>query len=356
MAHFSCLQHRCKEKPLLTIKPDVSTDQPVKLCLGCGTQLAHTLLACPACKRLVHAEALRDLAAQADAAMRDDRIADALHFWEQALDRLPLGSRQHAAVNDKVREIRIRLESGHGGKRTSNPSEKGKVTGLAAIGALLLALLSKGKLLLLGFGKLSTVMSMILSMGVYWTAYGWKFAVGLVLSIYVHEMGHVAALRRYGIKATAPMFIPGIGAIIRLKESPSNVIEDARVGLAGPLWGLATAAIVYAVYLVTRWPSWAAIGVVGAWINLFNLLPVWQLDGGRGFNSLTRAQRFVAAAVIAGMWWYTKEGLLLLILLASVARALGTGARRQDRAGLLTYILLLVTLSLLCRQYVPRGY
>lgn len=346
-----------KENPLLTINSNVSAEQPVKVCLGCGTQLAHTLLACPGCKRLVHAEALRDLAAQADAAVREDRHADALLAWEQALERLPVGSRQHAAVNDKVRELRIHLESARGvGTRPSHSSDKAKMTGLAAIGALLLALLSKGKLLILGFSKLGTVMTMILAMGVYWTAYGWKFAVGLVLSIYVHEMGHVAALRHYGIKASAPMFIPGIGAIVRLKESPRNPIEDARVGLAGPIWGLATAAIVYAVYLGTRWPSWAAIGVVGAWINLFNLLPVWQLDGGRGFNSLTRAQRWLAAAVVAGMWWYTKEGLLLLILIIAVMRALGTGARRPDRAGLLTYIFLVVTLSLLCRQHVPIGH
>src|SRR3989454_12639768 len=79
---------------------------------------------------------------------------------------------------------------------------------------------------------------MLLSAGVYWAAWGWKFALGVVLSIYVHEMGHVQALQRYGIKATAPMFIPGVGAVVRLKQYPASPREDARVGLAGPLGGL----------------------------------------------------------------------------------------------------------------------
>src|SRR2546430_4861243 len=83
---------------------------------------------------------------------------------------------------------------------------------------------------------------MLLSAGVYWTIWGWKFALGVVLSIYVHEMGHVQALQRYGIKATAPMFIPGVGAVVRLKQYPADRREDARVGLAGPLWGRPAAA------------------------------------------------------------------------------------------------------------------
>src|SRR5437870_5020636 len=92
---------------------------------------------------------------------------------------------------------------------------------------------------------------MLLSAGLYWTIWGWKFAFGLVLSIYIHEMGHVQALQRYGIKATAPMFIPGFGAVIRLKQHPADAREDARVGLAGPLRGLRAALAAYAVYRAT---------------------------------------------------------------------------------------------------------
>ena len=113
---------------------------------------------------------------------------------------------------------------------------------IGTIGALLfkfktvgLLILTKGKLVLLGLTKLNTLLSMLVSIGVYWALYGWKFGLGFVLSIYVHEMGHVMALARYGIPASPPMFIPGFGAFVRLKAYPASAGEDARVGLAGPL-------------------------------------------------------------------------------------------------------------------------
>src|SRR5205807_8136402 len=177
-------------------------------------------------------------------------------------------------------------------------------------------ILTKSKFLLLGLTKASTFLSMLLSAGVYFTMWGWQFAVGLVVSIYIHEMGHVQALNRYGIKATPPMFIPGFGALIRLRQYPTDAREDARVGLAGPIWGLGAALAALGVYLVTRAPIWAAIAHLGAFINLFNLVPVWQLDGARGFHALSRHQRWIAAAVIAAMWAATGEGLLVLLLLA----------------------------------------
>src|SRR3989449_3180384 len=108
------------------------------------------------------------------------------------------------------------------------------------------------------------------------------------------------------------MFIPGVGAVVRLKQYPASPREDARVGLAGPLWGLGAAAAAYAAYLGTGGGIWAAIAHFGAWVNLFNLVPVWQLDGGRGFPALTRRQRGIAAAGIAPMWPAARAGLPLV--------------------------------------------
>jgi len=93
--------------------------------------------------------------------------------------------------------------------------------------------LTKAKFLLLGLTKLSTLGSMLAFLGVYWSMFGWKFALGFVLCIYVHEMGHVAELRRFGIAASAPMFIPGLGAFVSLKQLPANVMQDSRVGWPG---------------------------------------------------------------------------------------------------------------------------
>jgi Zn-dependent protease len=184
----------------------------------------------------------------------------------------------------------------------------------------LLLALTKGKLVLLGLTKLNTLLSMLASIGLYWALYGWKFGVGFVLSIYIHEMGHVMALARYGIAATAPMFIPGFGAFIRLKAYPANVGEDARTGLAGPLWGLGAALACMGVWVLTGSGLFGALAKTGAWINVFNLIPIWQLDGGRGFRALTRQHRMIVAATALLLWIWTSETMLLIIALASVYR------------------------------------
>lgn len=74
--------------------------------------------------------------------------------------------------------------------------------------------------------------------GVFWSLYGWPLALGLAVSIYIHEMGHLAMLRQPGIEASAPMFIPGIGALVLLKQHVDDALADAKIGLAGPVWGL----------------------------------------------------------------------------------------------------------------------
>jgi Zn-dependent protease len=110
----------------------------------------------------------------------------------------------------------------------------------------------------------------------------------------------------------------------------------------------------YAVYRVTHLGIWGAIGHFGAWVNLFNLLPVWQLDGGRGFRTLTRSQRWLAAAVAASMWFVTREALLILIALAGAASAgFATAAEEPDQIALLEYALLIAALSALAR--IARG-
>jgi len=314
--------------------------------------VAPALLACPSCQRLVHADELKRLAAAAEQATQAGDSSAALAAWREALDLLPRDSTQHQVVSARVLELSRAIDRAPG---PAKQSRLGKgAAGLGALGALLVKfkfalifLLTKAKLLLLGLTKASTFFTMVLSAGVYWTIWGWKFALGVVLSIYVHEMGHVQALQRYGIKATAPMFIPGVGAVVRLKQYPADRREDARVGLAGPIWGLGAAVVAYAVYRATQSGIWGAIAHFGAWVNLFNLLPVWQLDGGRGFRALTRGQRWIAAAMIGAMWLVTGEGLLVLLGLAAAASAGFTeGADQPDPTILVQYGLLVVLLSL----------
>lgn len=218
---------------------------------------------------------------------------------------------------------------------------------------VLLFLATKAKFLLLGLTKWKTLVSMLLSMGVYWNAWGLPFAAGIVLSLYVHEMGHVQALRRAGIAASAPMFVPGLGAFVRLKQPPRTPTEDARVGLAGPVWGLGAATLAYAGYLAFEAPLLAAIAAAGAWLNLFNLLPFWQLDGGRAFSSMDRSQRWLVASMILAGWVITHEGLLLLLLLAAVVQAMRTAPEEGDARGALAYGAVLVALVAMSQIHVP---
>ena len=137
---------------------------------------------------------------------------------------------------------------------------------------------------------------MLVSVAAYSLIWGWKFAVGFVLLIFVHEMGHVLQLRREGIKASAPMFIPFFGAVIWAKSLGENALAEARVGLAGPvLGGLGSAALI-PVADATGNDLFTALAFTGFFLNLFNMLPVVPLDGGRAMAALSPAMWFVGFA------------------------------------------------------------
>jgi Zn-dependent protease len=142
----------------------------------------------------------------------------------------------------------------------------------------------------------------LISVAAYSLFWGWTFAAGFVVLIFIHEMGHVIALRREGIKASAPMFIPFMGALITSKSLGDNALAEARVGLAGPVLGSLAAAAVAAVGKLTGNEMLIALAYVGFLVNLFNLLPIVPLDGGR------------AMAAMAPWMWFVGFGALLVLL------------------------------------------
>jgi Zn-dependent protease len=323
-------------------------------CPGCGSDLGPGLLSCPSCHRLVHAETLAQLAREAEQARTAGDASLELSLWRRVLELLPPQAEQSRKVGARVVELSRYAETAP----TPEPPRPHWARAAGAVGVVGLLLwkmkflvvfaLTKLKFLALGFTKMSTVLSMMLSVGVYWTVWGWRFALGVVIAIYVHEMGHVAALRRYGIAATAPMFIPGLGALVRLKQSTQSAREDARVGLAGPLWGLGATLFTYGASLASGLPLLAAIARFSAWINLFNLLPVWQLDGGRAFATLTRGQRWIVAAVCGLSLLVTQEWLLAFLGLAAAARAWqGDAPAEPDTPILIQFAGLVVALAFL---------
>ena len=338
-------------------------DSRTQKCAECGTELAPGFRACPNCGRLIHSETLKALAGQAAAAEQAGDLSAALAAWRDTLDLLPPESRQHAEILQRVQALSARVEDG--GAAPKGSGWKKGAAGLGGLALVLVKFLSKAKFLLMGLTKLPTLLSMLAWVGVYWSLWGWKFALGMGISIYIHEMGHVWMLRRYGIRATAPMFIPGFGALVRLQQHPATVIEDARIGLAGPMWGLGAAAASFGLYLSTGEPFWGALAQFGAMINLFNLIPIWQLDGGRGFRSLSRGQRWLAAIAVWGMFYFTSQTtghpdshqlnvFLLIIGICSTGRAvIGEAPKQRDDFGLFQFVFLIMLLGWLAAINLP---
>jgi len=174
----------------------------------------------------------------------------------------------------------------------------------------------KGLLLLLPKLKLLTTSgTMLVSIGAYALIWGWRFAMGFVLLLFVHEMGHVLQLRREGIKASAPMFIPFLGALVAMKELPKDAAAEARVGLAGPVLGSLGCLVTWALYGVTGNDLFLALTFTGFFLNLFNLLPVLPLDGGRAMAALSPWMWFVGFAGLVVLAVLFPNPILILVLL-----------------------------------------
>jgi Zn-dependent protease len=309
-------------------------------CGGCGNIVPARAVVCPSCHALLHADRLKAIAAEAERLTGSGAYADAARVWRDALPLLPPHSKQYAAVVANIEAATARAPSQHGPPAGSRWAKI-----LAPFGAAGLAIW-KLKFLLIGLTKFTTIISALAFLGLYWKAWGWPFALAVVVMIYIHEMGHVAAMARRGMPAQAPMFIPGVGAFVRMSGSPVTPAEDAQIGLAGPLWGLASALIAFAVAVVTHSPFWRAVANTAAIINLFNLMPVWQLDGSRGFNSFSTTQRWIAVALIGAAFALAREGMIALVGLVAVWRAFQKDAPPLPNwRAFATYAVLLATLT-----------
>ncbi len=167
---------------------------------------------------------------------------------------------------------------------------------------------------------LKTGGTMILTIALYAFAYGLWFAVGFVLLIFVHECGHLLAAKRFGLKVGAPVFIPFMGAFIALKEAPKNAWIEAFVGIGGPLLGSAGALVCEWIYAATGNPMFRSLAYTGFFLNLFNLMPVGFLDGGRIVTALSPWLWLAGFAILLFLTITRFNFILLLILIASLPR------------------------------------
>jgi Zn-dependent protease len=145
---------------------------------------------------------------------------------------------------------------------------------------------------------LGTLTTALISLAAYALFFGPWFGAGLVLMIFVHEMGHVFEIRRQGLKATAPLFIPFMGAAIFQRSMPQDALKQAQVAIAGPLLGTVGATTAFVLYAATGWPQWLLFAYIGFLLNLFNMLPLGFLDGGWIMGAVSKWFQLVGAALL----------------------------------------------------------
>jgi Zn-dependent protease len=177
------------------------------------------------------------------------------------------------------------------------------------MGKLILWLVAAGKM-----GKLLTTCgTMLISIVVYSWVFGWRYAVGFVLLIFFHEMGHYVAARQRGINVGAPTFIPFVGAWIALKELPHDVETEAYIGFAGPLAGTAASLACYFIARDMDSRLLLALAYSGCMINLFNLIPISPLDGGRITAIISPKVWLAGVPLLAALFFYHPSPMLILV-------------------------------------------
>jgi Zn-dependent protease len=190
----------------------------------------------------------------------------------------------------------------------------------------------------LKFGKLFTTGgTMLLSVLAYSFIYGWRYAVGFVVLLFVHEMGHYIAAKQRGLDVGAPTFIPFVGAWIQLKDLPHNAETEAYVGLGGPLLGSIGALACYFIARQTESSLMLAISYAGFFLNLFNLIPLSPLDGGRITAVLSPRIWLLGVPVLIGVFFWRPSPMLILIAILASPQVWKAIKYRSDSEEAQTY-------------------
>ena len=320
-----------------------------EFCGRCGASLTPGALVCSGCQALVHAQRLDELAASARAHEERKEFAAAHEDWQAALALLPSDSSQAAWVRAKVDALyqTIRQEAA----KEPAPGWTRKLGPFAPIALLLL----KGKFFL-SLLKLKFLLSFATFAGIYWALYGAWFGVGLAVLILIHELGHLIEVKRRGIAADLPMFIPGFGAYVRWNAAGVTPETRALVSLAGPLAGALGAVCCALVWLQTQQGLWISLASFSAFINLMNLIPVWTLDGGQAMVAINRPGRIgiaIAAVLFAAFF---SQPLILLVAGGAAYRAFEkTSAELPVNHAVTAYFMTLVATLGYLSSLAPLG-
>jgi Zn-dependent protease len=298
-------------------------------CRKCGQELAIAALACAHCHALVHAEALERLSAQAKEMEAKDEIHAAREQWMACLPLLPQTSRQAHWVRDHVHDLSLRAD--RAGALQVEPSKNE---------------ISWNK-------KLTPLVTLVLFIAVYSAIDGVRFGGGFALLILIHEMGHFVDIKRRGLPADMPVFLPGLGAYVRWRAIGVSMQTRAAVSLAGPLAGWMGSAACALIWWKTGDGLWAALARTNAWLNVLNLAPVWILDGGQAIHALSRIDRVVLLIASVALLVVVREPAFILVALVAGIRIFTRDSAERSNPAIAAYFVAVLALLGLVMKIVP---
>jgi Zn-dependent protease len=328
------------------------TPELIRNCKRCSHELAPGALVCDQCQALVHSEKLDQLAAEAKQLEATGNFRQAREHWLLGLPLLPPNSRQASWIQDHARS----LDTAANRMQPAPESDNKWAKKLGPVGPVAV-LLAKGKVLLTAIFKLKFLLSFIAFIGIYWAAFGMKFGIGFATLILIHEMGHFIDIKRRGLPAEMPVFLPGLGAYVRWQALGVPLETRAAISLAGPLAGFFAAVACALLWWQTGNPLWAALARTGALLNLLNLIPVWVLDGGQAALALSKTERIILLTACLALWLVLGENMFFLVALGFGYQVFFAGhlPLHPSRATTIYFLIVLTTLGVMVRLMPVQG-
>jgi Zn-dependent protease len=278
---------------------------------------------------------LEQLAASARLHEERREYAEARTDWLKALELLPADSSQAEWIGGNLSRLETLAAAATGKDRNAWARKFGPF-------APLIVLLANSKFLLVLF-KLKFLLSLGAFVAFYWALYGVRFGIGFAVLILVHEMGHFIEIKRRGLPAEMPVFLPGLGAYVRWTALGVSTQTRALVSLAGPMAGCLGAAVCALIWVKTGDALWIGLASLSAMLNVLNLIPIWVLDGSQAIIALNRNERIVLSAAAVLMAAYFSQPLFLLVAAGAAYRLFTKDIPQAPSHAATAYYLIVLT-------------
>ncbi len=330
----------------------MSTTNPglIRNCKRCSRPLPPGALACNHCHALVYSEELEQLAAEAKALEAKGELGRARETWLGGLKLLPPTSTQAEWIRQHAQALAaddVAQAPSHDNQWARQMEAAGPIVSLDG----------SSKAPRTARFKLTSLLSFVAFIAIYSAAEGMKFGIGFAVLILIHEMGHFIDIKRRGLPADMPVFLPGLGAYVRWQAMGVSLQTRAAVSLAGPLAGFLASVACAVLWWQTRDPFWATLARVGAILNLLNLIPVWALDGGQAALALSKTERIVLMTAGVVLALALGQNMFFLVALGAGYRAFFAGDQpaHSSPATTIYFLAVLTALGVIIRLMPGQG-